>query len=344
MAKIFGWFKKSKKRLKGWFWVIVVVLVLVAGFFFVKGRSKKELISSTVGKGIVMEELILTGSVKGEKHSLLSFPASGKISWVGVTEGQKVVKGQALISLDKTVLNATYQQALNYYKDKQASAEKAEDDVKNHSSDETLTQKATRTTAQVARDSAWDSMLAAKYNLDNATIVAPFAGIVSSLPFSSPGVNVSLTDTMVEIIDPATLYFDVDADQNDVTSITLGQKVIMVLDSYSDKEISGKVIFVAFTPKSGATGTNYKVKVMFDEGAFLEIAPRVGMTGDAKFVLSQKDDVIYVPSEFVKSDIKGKYIKVGSVKNKTYVETGLESEERVEIVGSGLNEGDIVYD
>jgi hypothetical protein len=67
------------------------------------------------------------------------------------------------------------------------------------------------------------------------------------------------------------------------------------------------------------------------------------MTGDAKFILSQKDDVLYVPSEFLKSDIKGKFVKVGSVKNKTYVTTGIEGEERVEIV-TGVAEGDIVYD
>ena len=120
MAKIFGWFKNFRSRIGKWFWVIIVVLVLGIGFFLIKGKSKKEVVTSKVERGTVSEELILTGSIKAEKHSLLVFPTYGKIAWVGVTEGQKVSKGQALISLDKTVLNTTYQQALNTYKDKHA--------------------------------------------------------------------------------------------------------------------------------------------------------------------------------------------------------------------------------
>lgn len=339
--KIFKKFKLSKKRI---IIIAVILAVVLGGFFLLRGRNKQEVSTAKVEKGIVKEELILTGTVGAEKHAMLSFPASGKISWVGAVEGQSVRKGTALIKLDTTILNASYQQALNSYKALQAAAEKAEDDVKDHKNDETFAQKSTRTTAQVARDSAWDSVIAAKYNLDNATLVAPFAGIVSSLPYANPGINVSLTDTIVEVVDPATIYFDVDADQNDVTSLKVGQMVGVVLDSYSEKEVMGKVSFIAFTPKSGATGTNYKVKVVFDKNAFGEITPRIGMTGDAKFILSQKDSVLFVPTEFAKSDIKGKYIKVGSAKNKTYIETGLESEERIEIISDQVKEGDIVYD
>lgn len=344
MAKIFGQFKKFKPRLGKWFWVILAVILIVALVFVLRSRNKKEVVSGKVGRGLVKEELVLTGSVNATKYAALTFPTSGKIAWVGAVEGQKVVRGQAITSLDKTVLNTIYQQSLNTYKDKQAAAEKAEDDVKNHSTDETLAQKSTRTTAQVARDSAYDSMLAAKYNLDNATILAPFAGIISSLPFTSPGVNVSLADTQVVIVDPSTIYFDVDADQNDVTSLKVGQAVSVVLDSYSDKEVQGKVSFIAFTPKAGVTGTNYKVKVEFGASPFGETSPRIGMTGDAKFILDQKDNVLFVPSEFVKSDIKGKYLKVGKAGNKTYIETGLEGEERTEILGDKVKEGDIVYD
>lgn len=322
----------------------MAVVIALGGLFFFRGRGKKEVATAKVERGTVKEELILTGSIRAEKHSLLAFPTSGRIAWVGVTEGQKVYRGQGLASLDKTVLNAIYQQALNTYKDKQAAAEKVEDDVKDHAGDETFAQKATRTTAQVARDSAYDAVLAAEYSLRNATLTAPFTGIISSLPHPSPGVNVSAADTIVEIVNPATIYFEVDADQSEVKSIKDGQEVFVVLDSYSDKEFKGKVSFIAITPKSGETGTIYKVKVRFDKETLGEVLPRIGMTGDAKFTLSQKEDVLFVPSKFVNSDIKGKYLKVGSSKNKTYLEIGLEGEERTEVLGDKIKEGDVVYD
>lgn len=342
--KPFLWLKTVKSKLGKWFWVILALVAIVGGFLLLKKGKKTDLVSATVQKGTVKEELILTGSVNAEKYATLYFPTSGKISWVGVKEGQEVYRGQALTSLDKTTLNAAYQQALNNYRSYQASADSVVDSVKNHSSDESFAQKATRTAAEVARDNAFDSVKAAKYNLDNATIIAPFAGLISLLPFTSPGVNVSFTDPQVTLVDPATIYFDVDADQNDVTNLKVGQKVVIVLDSYQDKTLDGTVSFISFTPKTGVAGTTYKVKVVFAPGTLSGALPRIGMTGDAKFTLSEKQEALYVPSDFVKSDIKGKYLRVGKSNNKTYIETGLEGEERIEILGDKVKVGDTVYD
>lgn len=321
---------------------VVIVAIVLSGFLFFRTRATKETATTTVQKGTVKEELILTGAIKAEKHAVLSFPTSGKISWVGVVEGQKIFKGQALMSLDKTVLNTAYQQALNNYRNYQAAAESALDSVKDHAADETFAQKATRTAAEVARDNAYDAVKAAEYNLKNATLVAPFAGIITSLPFPSPGVNITYADIQVEIVDPSTIYFEVDADQSEVTNIKSGQKVVVVLDSYQEKEFSGKVTFIGYTPKAGEAGTVYKVKVEFD-GGLGESLPRIGMTGDARFVLSQKEDVLYAPPRFVNSDRDGKFVNLGKKGNKVRVEIGIEGEDRVEIV-KGVKEGDTLYD
>lgn len=343
MKNIFLWLKNIKSRLGIWFWIILILLVAGTVFFLAKGKGRKEVLTATVTRGPVKQELILTGSVSAEKYAKLSFPASGKISWVGVKEGQKVVKGQALVSLDKTALNATYQQALNNYRSYQASAESTVDSLKDNDTDETFAQKATRTAAEVARDNAYDSVKAAKYNLDNATLTAPFAGIISALPFSSPGVNVNFTDTQVELVDLSTVYFDVDADQSEVIDIKEGQDVTVVLDSFNDKEFKGKVTFISFTPKAGEAGAVYKVKVVFGENALGSLTPRIGMTGDAKFMLSQKEDALYVPPKFVNSDKDGKYVNLGKIGNKVRVEIGLEGEDAVEIT-KGVKEGDVLYD
>ena len=333
-------FKFIKKRIIIFSIILVAVL---AGFFFFGSRSKKEVATAIVQRGTVKEELILTGTVKAEKHAILSFPTSGKIVWVGVTEGQKVAKGQGLISLDKTVLNTIYQQSLNSYRNYQAAAESALDSVKDHAGDETFTQKATRTAAEVARDNAYDAMLAAKYNLDNATLLSPFAGIVSSLAFENPGINVSLADTIVEVIDPSSIYFEVDADQSEVTNIKQKQEVTIILDSFKDKEFKGVVSFVGLTPKSGETGAIYKVKVKFSDSKALDDSLKVGMTGDGRFILSQKENALYVPVKFVNSDKTGKFVNIGRPGGRVSVETGIEGEEVIEIT-KGVKEGDILYD
>ncbi len=336
-------FKNLKRKLGRWFWVILIVVVLgIVGFFYFSNKNKNGSVTTIVQRGEVKEELILTGSVNADKHAILYFPAVGKISAVYVKEGDWVKKGRALTSLNKTTLNTVYQQALNNYRNYQAAAENALDIVKDHSKDETFAQKATRTAAEVARDNAYDAVTAAKYNLDNSTIFAPFEGLITSLPFPSPGVNVLYTDAQVEILDPASIYFEVEADQSEVINIKEEQKVVIVLDSYRDKELSGTVSFVGYTPKPGEVGTVYKVKVVLTNSEVEEVLPRIGMTGDAKFVLSQKEDVLYVPPKFVHSDKDGKYVNLGEKDKKTRITIGIEGEERVEIT-SGVKEGDTLY-
>lgn len=331
-------------KLGKWFWVIIVVLVLgIAGFFFFSRKSQNGSVTTTVQKGEVKEELILTGSVKADKHVVLYFPTGGKIAGVYVKEGEWVKRGRALTALDRTILNTTYQQALNTQKSYQATAEQVVDSVKDHKSDETFIQKATRTTAEVNRDNAYDAVRAAEYNLKNATLYAPFEGVITSLPFPSPGVNVMATDPQVELLDPASIYFEVEADQSEVVDIKDKQKVEIVLDSYRDKSFMGTVSFIAYTPKANEAGTVYKVKVVLDAAQMKELLPRIGMSGDAKFVLSQKEDVLYVEPKFIHSDKDGKYVNLGGKNRKVRVTIGAEGEERVEIT-SGIKEGDVLYD
>lgn len=343
LKKIWGNFLNFKKKLGRKFWIILAITLVVIGFFFLRSRGKKEAATATVERGQVMEELVLTGTIKAEHHTALFFPTAGKISWVGVAEGQSVNRWQGLLGLDTTVLNAAYRQALNNYRNYQAAADYTLDTVQGHSKDETFQQRSIRTTSEVARDNAYDAVAAAKYNLDQATLLAPFDGIITYLKYSYPGVNVMPTDIQVEIVDLQTVYFDVDADQSEVISIKNGQSVIVVLDSYNDKEIKGKVSFISYTPKPGEAGAVYEVKVIFAEGALGDTLPRIGMTGDAKFVLSQKEDALFVPVKFVNSDKDGKYVNLGKMGNKVRVEIGLEGEENVEIL-SGVKEGDVLYD
>lgn len=337
-------FKKFKNRLGKWFWLIIIVLILgIGGFFLFRSRSQNGSVTTTVQRGEVKEELILTGSIKADKHVVLYFPTGGKIAGVYVKEGEWVKKGRALTALDRTILNSTYQQALNTHKSYQATAEQVVDSVKDHKSDETFTQKATRTTAEVNRDNAYDAVKAAEYNLKNATLYAPFEGVITSLPFPSPGVNVNLTDPQVELLDPASIYFEVDADQSEVINIKDKQTVEIILDSYRDKSFVGVVSFISYTPKAGEASTVYKVKVELDSIQMKELLPRIGMSGDAKFILSEKTDVLFVPNRFVNSDKEGKYVNLGGKDKKVRVTVGVEGEEKIEII-SGVKEGDVLYD
>ena len=331
----------KKKR----FWLSLYIIFAIGGFAYYKLKIAKSsgAESTQVKRGTVEEVLTLSGEITADEYAKLIFPVSGEISWVGVKEGDEVKKGQALAKLDTTVLNSAYQSARATLRAAEATVDNVHDQVKDHSGDETFAQKDARTTAEVVKDKAYEAYIAAQYNLRNSTLTAPFAGIVTYLAHPFSGANIFSTETQVELINPSTMYFDVSADQSEVLKIFIGQDVEIHLDSVSDERIKGKVSFIGYTPKAGEVGTIYKVKVAFDETPDIK-KYRIGLTGDAIFVTSKAEDVLYVPSKYIKSDPDGDYVRRSEKNGKTHIETGLEGEDSTEIVSGDVREGDTVYD
>ncbi len=338
-----GFLKRFFKTRRRVLIFLIIIVGIILGYRYFASKKSGEIKTARVYRGDVREELVLSGEISADEYAKLTFPTSGKIAWVGVKEGDEIKKGQALTKLDTVVLNTTYQEARAALRATEATVEKVHDQVKDHAADETYTQKDTRTTAEVAKDQAYEAFVAAEYNLRNSTLTSPFAGIVTFLAHPFPNVNVLSTEVQVEVINSETIYYEVSADQTEVTDLAIGQKVKIILDSYPDETFDGIVSFIGFTPKTGEAGSVYKIKVIFTQGVSDLSKFRVGMSGDAKFVLSDKSDVLYVPPNFVKTDAKGKYVNLGKSNNKAYIETGLEGEDRIEIKGN-LREGDIVYD
>ena len=128
---------------------VIVAIVCVIGISLVS--KPKEVTSYSLKKGSVKEELVISGSVRADKYSAMSFAGSGKLDWIGVKEGQEVYKGQALAKLDAKLLNSAYETAKSNVRSAEANAEYVLDNVKNHSTDESFYFKTTRTTAEVAK-------------------------------------------------------------------------------------------------------------------------------------------------------------------------------------------------
>lgn len=336
-------FNKIIKRKKLIIILIVVGLIVYGGWYFIDQRKNGDVEQTEVKKGTVREELILSGEVVADEHADLLFQSSGELDYIGVSEGDEVKKGQVLARLDTTVLYQSLQIADANLRSTAAALDVVYDDLQGKEDSETYEEKSTRTTSEAAKDAAVFAHIQAQKNLANATLRAPFDGIVTTVSNPFTDFNFIYTQSQIEIVNPQTIYFEVTADQSEVIDLYLGQKVILILDSYTDEEFEGTIAYIAFTPKSGEVGALYRVKVTLTQEEFDINKFRIGMTGDAKFVLSEKDDVLYLPSDFVNADSTGDYVRKGKANNKVYVEVGLEGEEKIEIVGD-IKEGDIVFD
>ncbi len=323
---------------------LLLLLVVVAGIgFFVLRNNNKEVETTQIKKGDLKEEMILSGSVSATNYAKLSFETAGKIVYVGVKEGEKVNKGRLISKIDSTVLNSNYQIALSNLRIYEATVDNVHDQVKDKSTSETFAERDTRTTAEANKDKAYEAVLIAKRNLDGASLYAPFNGIVTYLAHPFINVYTTLGSVEAEIIDPKTIYFRVLADQNEVIKVQVGQEVEVVLDAFDQETFKGKVENVSFVPEAGEAGTTYEVKVSF-VGLDLENSKfKIAMTGDSKFITSEKEDVLYLPNNYIKQDKDGKFIKINKKGDKVYVTTGIEAEDETEIMGD-ITEGQVVYD
>lgn len=328
---------------RNWKKTLLIAIVAIIALFFVFKNKNKDLETTEIKKGDLKEELVLSGSVDAINYAKLSFETAGKIVYVGVKEGEKVNKGRLISKIDSTVLNSNYQIAMSNLRIYEATVDNVHDQVKDKATSENYAQRDTRTTAEANKDKAYEAVLIAKRNLDGATLYAPFNGIITYLAHPFTGVYTSLGSVEAEIIDPSTMYFKVLADQTEVTKVSVGQKVEIILDPFEDKTFEGKVESVSFVPSAGESGSTYEVKVSFVNLDLLNSKFKIAMTGDSKFITSEKKDVLFLPINYVKQDKDGKYVKIDKKGTKEYVKTGIESEDSIEIIGN-IKEGQVVYD
>ena len=332
-----------KVKLGIWFWIIVIVLLIIGWRVIAAATKTTKVTEIAVTQGDIVQSGSTSGNVTADKYSALSFPTAGKVKAVGVVSGQTVKEGQFIAQLDTTALNAAYEDALNNYRKYQATAENVLDQVKNSSTDETFSQKDTRTTAEVNRDNAYNDLQTAQYNLQNATIFAPFAGVMDTVSPSSPGVNVTLGAANYTIVDPSSVYFDAQVGETDLPNVSVGQNVNIKLDAYPNETFQGVVKsigIVAFTSDTG--GNAYHVRISLPENTNEKF--RVGMGGDVDIIYNTISNAIKIPLTALVSDTNNYVwtIENGRAK-KIQVEIGGENADDVEIT-SGLSNGQKIID
>lgn len=332
--QILGILKPSKKKII----ILGVILVLVGGYFLFRPKTAatEVLQYAPVKRQNIAATISSSGKLTGKDVVDLKFKSGGKLAYINVKVGDRVEKGAVIAGLDTQQLAIDLQQAQNTYQDKEALAQKAEDDAKNHDKDETFAQKATRTTAQVARDNAYDSVKEAQRAFQDVVIASPITGLITTSSVI-PGQIIS-SEVIAQVADFSQFVFDTDIDESDIGKIKLGQNATVVLDAYPDKIFSGKIDKITPQTKTTSQGATV-VTIRINLGA-LEIPPVNGLSGQSAVILESAENVLTIPLEALKDD--GTIaLKNGQGYYFQKIEVGIRSDTEVE-VKSGLNPGDSV--
>jgi len=343
---ILNWLKK--------YWYIVVAFILISGFIFYQQRNTEDKNAKkyTVKRQNLKETVTLSGEVDATEKVDLQFQSGGRLAWVGVKEGDYVKKGQLIASLDQRQLQKSMQKFLNTYVKERLIFDQQQLDVRPVVIG-ALSTDAQHRLIQAAQEAQYDlnnSVLDVEVqniSVEYANLFTPIEGIVDHVDTPFAGVNLSVASpSTFRIVNPKTLYFSVGADQTEVVELQEGKTGEIIFDSHPDERITATIRSIAFSPKAGETGTVYEMKLDFEnQDVESSYKYRLGMTGDATFVLREVPNVLSIPSSAIKVENGKSYVfkSTNGKKEKAFITTGESIDTNVEIT-SGLKDGDVIYD
>lgn len=190
---------------------------------------------------------------------------------------------------------------------------------------------------------AGQSLALTQKQLDEATIAAPFDGIVARVGVEEKD-TVSATTVAVHLLDLERLEMKVEVDEIDVTSIARQQKVRIEVDALPGRKFEGRVSSIGLLPAQASGIILYEVKVAFDAPPSLGL--RIGMSANADIVVSERENVLLAPERAILRDGQGKTaltVRRGEVEEEREVTIGASDGTQTEIV-RGVEEGDMVVE
>lgn len=325
-------FINSHRKLSVIFFVVVLLLI-----FVFRPKDKVVILTQEARQGDLVKSLSITGTIKSQSVVNLTFQSGGTVNYLGAKEGESVYVGQAIVSLDKQKLEASFRQAQQDFIAAKAASEQYYSSHTNAT--ESYDEKVKRTALDAAQNKAYDQMIRAQKDLNDSTLYSPIEGVLTKSGVTNTGVNITST-TAFTITNPDYLDFEMDVDEADIGNVRLGQEILINLDSYPNETIKVNVTsidFVTHTTATGGSAYTVKANLVTDNKNYKY---RVGMNGNAEIILKKVSNTISIPLSSL-FDSNKVYVKIGIRYEPRTLTLGLENDTDVEVI-KGINPGELV--
>jgi HlyD family secretion protein len=312
-------------------WIGIPVLVVAAGAAAMALRKPD---AGQLGVEVepterreVIETVNAIGRIQPVVQVDISADVSAKITRLPVVEGQWVERGQLLVELDRERYVAEVESAeanlraaqanarlatenLNRAeKDHQRIRELQEQSLESESSLDTVyatmeVERARLSSAGDGIEQARAALKQARDALSKTTIYAPMAGTVSKLNKEQGEIALGSqfqSDVIMVVSNLEGMEALVDVDENDVVSVSVGDRATIEVDALSGREFQGVVTEIANSAKVAAEGTSdqkteFEVKIAI-ENPSADLRP--GMTASADVVTEVREAALAVPIQSV---------------------------------------------
>ncbi len=186
--------------------------------------------------------------------------------------------------------------------------------------------------------SAQTSYQTALDNLNQATLTAPFAGVIASVGFKEG--EQAAASANISLIDPGLVQVEAILDEIDVSKIRTGQAAIVTLDALPDLQLKATVTAVSPVATRQSGVVNYPLTLTLENS---NPAIKEGMTALAAITITHKENVLLVPNRALRTANGQRVVtvQVGNQTEQPRVTIGLANDQYTEIL-EGLTDGDQV--
>lgn len=172
----------------------------------------------------------------------------------------------------------------------------------------------------------------AEQSQSDFTVKSAFSGELFNI-FVKEGTMIT-PQTPLAIIGKKNSYLlELDVDENDMVRVSIGQKMLITMDSYKGKVFEAKVVKIY--PIMDERSRTFRI-----EAHFSKTPPKLypNLTAEANIIIQTKENVLTIPKSYL---IDGEFVLVNK-DEKRKVTVGLSDYQNVEIL-SGLSAQETIY-
>ena len=306
--------KKQPKQHRFWNWVrrrkwwIILFIVVAGGFLYFMGGDENQgtgFATATISRGNLRQVVTATGEIQPLNTINVGSQVSGTIEAIYVDYNSKVKKGDVLLEIEPSVLQASVDEAKaslvsaesqrNYAKSEyERNKILYEDDIIARAEIARAELEQSLTTYEQAEQSV--KRMQSQYdravtNLGYATITSPVDGTVISRQVDV-GQTVAAsfqTPDLFEIAeDLSKMQIETAVSEADIGMITEGLPVTFTVDAYPTQTFEGTVRQVRLSPTITSNVVVYTVVIDVDNS---DLRLKPGMTAFVTILISEKIDV-----------------------------------------------------
>ena len=266
---------------------------------------------ATVAPQVLQRIVRVTGTLQPAQQAQIASQTSGRVEAVTLRPGDRVMAGDVLVQLDVERLRLDLDLQRSNAAATQSQLTLAEGQFERV---QALVERGVATTSDLdqarttleglrANISALaDQVTGAELSLRQATVTAPFSGILSARDVE-PGQFVAMGAPLVSIVDLSSVELVAQAPVSSGALIAPGQAVAVTVDGLPGRSFAGEVVRINPIATEGARTIPIYIALDNADATLLG-----GMFATGEIVVAEARDAIAVPSEAIREDREGLHV------------------------------------